>query len=250
MTQKFECGDNAALVSYLYGEGEPSERNAIEAHLEHCPACAAEVEALGSTRTLLAAWTPPEADLGFRIVSEARSNVLRPKQWWRQPMPAWAQAAAAALIFATGLSLGLIGRNADEARPVTVAEAPAPAPAVDAFAPVAVSQADLAALEERLRAEMSQLRTVAAPAATSATSAPDARVLAQVRTLIDESEQRQRRELALRTAEVVRDVDAQRQFDFARVQRALGQFEGQAGAEFQRQRRDLNNLIRVSQRPQ
>ena len=95
---------------------------------------------------------------------------------------------------------------------------------------------------------MAELRTVSAPAAPA--SASDARFLAQVRALIDESEQRQRRELALRTAEVLRDVDAQRQFDFARVQRALGQFEGQAGAEFQRQRRDLNNLFRVSQRPQ
>ncbi len=105
----------------------------------------------------------------------------------------------------------------------------------------AVSRDDLAALEQRLRAEMSQLRRVAAPAS----SGSDAPLLAEVRTLIDESEQRQRRELALRTAEVVRDVDAQRQFDFARVQRALGQFEGQTGAEFQRQRQDLNNLIRV-----
>ena len=246
MTQKFECGDNAALVSYLYGEGEPGERSAIEAHLDHCPACAAEVEALGSTRMLLAAWTPPESDLGFRIVSESRSNVLRPRQWWQQPMPAWGQAAAAALIFATGLSLGIISRNAEEGEPVRVAQAPAPVTAAAVLTPVGVSQDDLAALEQRLREEMSQLRPVAAPAS----SAPDGQLLAQVRTLIDESEQRQRRELALRTAEVVRDVDAQRQFDFARVQRALGQFEGQAGAEFQRQRRDLNNLIRVSQRPQ
>jgi anti-sigma factor RsiW len=247
MTQKFECGDNAALVGYLYGEGEPGERSAIEAHLKRCPACAAEIEALGSTRTLLAAWAPPEADLGFRIVSESRSKVLRPPQWWRRPMPAWAQAAAAVLIFGTGLSLGVISRNAEEAQPVTVAEAPGPAPALAAVTPAAVSADDLAALEQRLRAEMSQLRTVSAPAPASTS---DSRLLAQVRTLIDESEQRQRRELALRTAEVVRDVDAQRQFDFARVQRALGQFEGQAGAEFQRQRRDLNNLIRVSQRPQ
>jgi hypothetical protein len=75
-------------------------------------------------------------------------------------------------------------------------------------------------------------------------------MLARVRALIDESEQRQRRELALRTAEVVRDLDAQRQFDFARIQRAFGQFEGPAGAEIQRQRQDLNNLIRVTSRPQ
>ena len=88
------------------------------------------------------------------------------------------------------------------------------------------------------------------PVATAAPAGSDAEVLARVRALIDESEQRQRRELALRTAEVVRDVDAQRQVDWTRVQRAMGQFEGTAGAELQRQRQDLNNLIRVSQRPQ
>ena len=248
MSQTFECGDNAALVTYLYGEGDPSERSAIEAHLGHCAACAAEVDALGSTRMLLAAWTPPESDLGFRIVSEPRSNVLRPSQWWRQPLPAWAQAAAAVLIFATGLSLGAFSRDTAETQPVAVAQAIPAETAVSSQAVMtpAVSRDDLAALEQRIRAELSQLRRVAAPAS----SAPDNQLLAEVRTLIDESEQRQRRELALRTAEVMRDVDAQRQFDFARVQRAIGQFEGQAGAEFQRQRRDLNNLIRVAQRPQ
>jgi hypothetical protein len=119
------------------------------------------------------------------------------------------------------------------------------AAAVPAATPV-VSPDDLSALEARLRTEMSQLRTAAAPARAS----DEGQLLARVRVLIDESEQRQRRELALRTAEVLRDVDAQQQSDFVRVQRAFGQFEGQTGAEFQRQRQDLNNLIRVSQRPQ
>jgi hypothetical protein len=250
MTQKFECGDSAALVGYLYDECELLERRAIEAHLTLCAACAAEVDALSSTRMHLTAWTPPESDLGFRIVSESRSNVLRPKQWWQRPLPAWAQAAAAILMFGAGLSLGVIGggqrRSSTELAQAPVA--PVVANVSDAAAgsgQPAVSPEDLAALEQRLRAEMSQIRT-AAPAA----SGSEAQVLARVRALIDESEQRQRRELALRTAEIIRDVDAQRQYDFTRVQRALGQFEGQTGLEFQRQRQDLNNLIRVSQRPQ
>ncbi|HEY6360504.1 MAG TPA: zf-HC2 domain-containing protein [Vicinamibacterales bacterium] len=249
MTQKFECGDNAALVGYLYDECEPSERRAIEAHLARCAACAAEVGALSSTRLQLAAWTPPESDLGFRIVSESRSNVIRPKQWWHRPLPAWAQAAAAVLIFGVGLSLGIIGGGE---RDVTQSAEVVPASVPDAGARLigsqltpAVSRDDLAALEQRVRAEMSQMRPV-----TPAVAGSEAQLLARVRALIDESEQRQRRELALRTAELMRDVDAQRQYDFARVQRALGQFEGQTGLEFQRQRQDLNNLIRVSQRPQ
>ena len=254
MSQRFECGDHTALVGYLYDECDPSERRAIEAHLGNCAACAAEVGALGATRMQLAAWTPPESDLGFRIVSEARSSVLRPKQWWHRPPPAWAQAAAAIVIFGAGLTLGVMrGGGATAGQPVAETQAPAATVAAGPGRPEltpAVSRDDLSALETRLRAEMSQLRTARVPAAGPGAAAIESQLLARVRTLIDESEQRQRRELALRTAEVLRDVDAQRQSDFVRVQRAFGQFEGQAGAEFQRQRQDLNNLIRVSQRPQ
>jgi hypothetical protein len=252
MSTKFECGDHGALVSYLYDECVPSERSVIDAHLGICPACTAEVAALGSTRMQLAAWTPPEteSDLGFRIVTEARAGkVLRPAKWWQRPMPAWAQAAAAAVIFGVGLSIGGIVNMRTTPAPAITAPAPV-VPAVERVSTGTVSRDDLNALEQSLRAEITQLRTATAsvPAATS--NASDAQLLARVRALIDESEQRQRRELALRTAEVVRDADAQRQFDLVRIQRAFGQFEGTAGAEIQRQRQDLNNLIRVSQRPQ
>ena len=242
MSETFECGDHTALVGYLYGECSAQERESIESHLAVCAACAAEAGALGATRMQLAAWAPPESDLGFRIVSEARGKVLRPARWWQQPLPAWAQAAAAALIFGAGLGLGVMnngGATSDADAPARVAAA--------AETPVAVSREDLAALEQRLRAEMAQARTVAVPAAAAPAADSEARLIARVRALIDESEARQRRELAVQTTQVMRDVDAQRQFDFARVQRALGQFEGTTGVEIQRQRQDLNNLIRVSQ---
>ena len=247
MSNRFECGDHEALVTYIYDEGTPEERGGVEAHLAICAACAAEVATLASTRTHLGEWAPPEADLHFRIVSEPRAaEVLRPARWWQQPLPAWAQMAAAAAIFGVGMGLG-VAMNGGEPGTSTPAPVVAQAPAPAAVTPVVaatdtVSRQELAALEQRLRSE---LRT-AAPAATRA----DAALLARVRALIDESEQRQRRELALRTADVVRELDAQRQFDFARIQRAFGQFEGTAGAELQRQRQDLNNLIRVTSRPQ
>src|ERR1051325_705656 len=122
MNETFLCGDHEALVSYLYDECAPDERRAISGHVAICSDCAEELIALGATREQLAMWTPPDVQLGFRIVSDAprsasalrrdRSNVLRPPRWWRQPMPAWAQAAAAAVIFATGVTLGVM-RGAD-----------------------------------------------------------------------------------------------------------------------------------------
>jgi hypothetical protein len=83
-----------------------------------------------------------------------------------------------------------------------------------------------------------------------ASSPADARILDRVRVLIDESEQRQRRELALRSAELVRDFDAQRNVDLARIERTLGQMDGTTGAEVAQQRQMLNYLMRVSQRGQ
>lgn len=244
MSETFQCGDNTALVSYLYDECEPAERQAIHAHVAVCAACAAELAALGSTRLQLASWTPPEAELGFRVVSEPRpSTSVRPARWWSQPLPAWAQAAAACLIFAAGLWLGVARGNMPAAAPARDAVASAPAPA-----PTTVSASDLERLERRLRTEMAQMRVAAStrPAA-AAQEASEAQLLARVGALIEESEQRQQRELALRMTQVVRDFDSQRRVDLAQIQRTFGQIEGLTGAEVRQQRDMLNYLMRVSQ---
>jgi len=251
MSETFTCGDHGALVSYLYDECTPAERRAIAAHLVICGACGEELIALGATREQLAMWTPPDAQLGFRITPEtSKSNVLRPARWWRQPMPAWAQAAAAVVIFATGMMLGTVRgvmqpadgglQGPGVARSITTV-------ASNTANAAPITRADLVALEQRLRSEMSQTR---ATSQNVATSPADARVLERVRVLIDESEQRQRRELALRSAELVRDFDAQRNVDLARIERTLGQMDGTTGVEVAQQRQMLNYLMRVSQRGQ
>ena len=118
-----------------------------------------------------------------------------------------------------------------------------------ASAPSDVASASaLTALEQRLRAEIDQIRSTGIPAAaTSAPRASETQLLARVRALIEESEQRQQRELALRTAQVLRDVDSQRRVDLAQIQRSFGQIEGVTGAQAREQREMLNYLMRVSQ---
>jgi hypothetical protein len=111
----------------------------------------------------------------------------------------------------------------------------------------AVSRTDLAALEQRLRAEMAQMRTVSATRTASSPAASDTDIMMRVRALIDESEQRQQRELALRTAQVVRDVETQRRLDMQNVRSIVGQVEGTTGAEMARQQQTLQYLMRVSQ---
>ena len=68
--------------------------------------------------------------------------------------------------------------------------------------------------------------------------------------MIDDSEQRQQRELALRAAEMVRDFGAQRNDDLARIERTFGQMDGTTGVEVAQQRQMINYLMRVSQRGQ
>jgi hypothetical protein len=250
MSETYSCGDHGALVSYLYDECAPAERRAIAAHLVICAACAEEIITLGSTREQLAVWTPPDAQLDFRVGPEhSKSTILRPARWWRQPMPAWAQAAAAVVIFTTGMMMGAVRgvmqpAGSQSQQPAVARSNTVPANTSGA---VPVTRSDLVALEQRLRSEMSQTHV---NSQNVAASPADARILERVRGMIDESEQRQRRELALRSAELVRDFDAQRNVDLARIERTLGQMDGTTGVEVAQQRQMLNYLMRVSQRGQ
>jgi len=74
---------------------------------------------------------------------------------------------------------------------------------------------------------------------------------AMVRKLLDESEKRQQRELALRVAEVMRDVNLQRQADLVKIDRYVGAVESKVGVEVLKNRQKMNQmdiLYRASQR--
>jgi hypothetical protein len=161
-------------------------------------------------------------------------------------MPAWAQAAAAAVIFATGVTLGAL-RGTTATTDVPTSNPGGSNVTLSPATPGAVTAGDLSALEQRLRTELSQMRNTNGPATASA---GDAHIFERVRAMIQDSEQRQQRELALRTAEIVRDFDAQRQGDLTRIERAMGQMDGTTGVEVAQQRQMLNYLMRVSQRGQ
>ena len=255
----FQCGEHTGLVSYVYNECDALERAAIDAHVTICAACAAEVAALESTRTSLASWAPPAPELGFQIVRPVHPALASPEPdadrpasatrvWHRSAVPAWAQAVAASLIFAAGLSLGVMrGIRSETPAP---ARAATPAVAASAVSPAnTVSPEDLQALERRLRAEMSRIHATPGPRDAAATPviASQEQLLERVRALIEESERRQQREMAWRTAQIMRDVDSQRQADLTQIQNNFGQIEGLTGAEVREQRQMLNYLIRASE---
>ncbi|MEA3403277.1 MAG: zf-HC2 domain-containing protein [Armatimonadota bacterium] len=97
----------ARLAEYQLGALDEAESAAVERHLQSCPECRAELEALERLDALLEPMERVEAPAGLWAEVQARMaprqrGVWRSlAQWWRQsPRPALA--AAAALVLAVG----------------------------------------------------------------------------------------------------------------------------------------------------
>ena len=100
------------LVAYLYEDLSGADRAAFEAHMRDCAECRDELKALGAVRVDLAAWAPPQSDLGFRVVRGASDtgHVLRMpvnswRAWWT---PAAGLAAAAVLVLAVASAIARV----------------------------------------------------------------------------------------------------------------------------------------------
>lgn len=257
----FDGRRDEVLVAYLYDDIEPVEREAFEAHLPACPVCRTELGALSDVRDGLAAWAPPAVMDGVGgTAPRSALRIVNPEQprvssSWRTfaDAPVWLQAAAAMLVVAA--SLGLANINLTYApgaglsvstgwmRPASPAATPVAAPVVTAAAPAPEPwEADLTALEQKV------MDGVKAQLASAQAPTDDAALLARVRSIVQESERRQQRELALRVAEVARDSQVQRQADLVKIDRSLGLIQRNTGVEVMRTQQQLNTLAqRVSQ---
>jgi hypothetical protein len=192
MRDDIRCEDHAALVGFLYDDCEADERARIRAHLAVCAQCAEELESLSMTREQLSAWTPPDAQLGFRV-NPVGVSPARHAAWWSRPLPAWAQLAAAVVIFAAGSLAGLMAGSTS----VTMVSAP-PSPGAQA-ANVALTR-----IERRLDA----LEFKQAPDRQTLVRYDNSSregVLQQVNQLIAESEQRNQQQISLVAMQVLRD---------------------------------------------
>jgi hypothetical protein len=244
------------IVAFLYDELEPGERRDFNAHLLTCTVCHDEVAGLRAVRTQLARWDPP----ALTSLQSPVPAASRPA-WW-QAVPAWAQVAAALLVMGVSAGIANLDIRYDQnglkittgwmkpASPKLATAEPSvggPKLVTDQSTAGAPWRADLAALERQLRTELRASQASAAPA-VHAVSSSDAETLRRVRALLDESEKRQQRELALRIAEVVRDVDTQRKADLRNIDHTLGLVRNDLGVEVMKQRQSLNLLYRASQR--
>jgi len=253
------------IVAFLYDDLDPARRRDFEGHLLTCAVCREEVAGLRGVRTTLARWEPPAvASLQSPVAAQS------PQPWWRT-IPAWAQVAAALLFLGvaagianldvrydqrglsvrTGWSLDRSsgsGRSGESGGSRGTEVAQSSSPAKDA-----PWRADLAALERQLKtdfhaSQVSAHSSQAVAQSIRATSASDAEILRRVRALVEESEKRQQRELALRVAEVLRDVTRQRQADLIKIDRNIDLMQNKLGVEVLQQRQSLNYFMRVNQR--
>jgi len=265
MSTAFNCEDKDTLVAYLYDEIDDALRREVRTHLRTCAACAAEVDALQAVRRDLLAWQPPETELNFAIVQKP-ATVLQPSRWSRPSLPAWAQVAAAVLVFAAGAALANVQvRYGSDGLTVTTGWLtpivgpgsgdstglkPSPTTAADSSAVTSRSTTDdwrpaFTALESELRRELQMVRSTQAASARAAVAPADIEtnaVLRQVRALVNESEERQRQELALRMTQFGRDVRT----DLIRMNQGFRQLQERTGMVESSQRGVMSLMRRVS----
>jgi anti-sigma factor RsiW len=212
-----------ALLDYLYEEGDPAQRLTIAKHLQECAACTVAVLEFQNVRGMLSDWTPPASpSLSAPVNHGARSGRWRgwgsatTKESPRALSPSirkgFLQAAAAILLFVSGMAVSQLHVDYRDGA-LTVHLRP-----VAADAPVASSRGTWITLHpERLRPEPDS------PAPSDGSENERERLLQRVRAMIDQSEQRQQRELALRLSQVSREVDTQHRADLLRIQQDFGQ---------------------------
>jgi putative zinc finger protein len=264
----YEGDREGALIAYLYDDIDPVERSAFGAHLGSCARCRHDLDALGGVRTRLAHWSPPEPQFAIGRQSvvpgdiddvDRRASVARRRAWWHE-IPAWAQVAAAMLFLGVSAAIANLDVRYDPSG-LTVrtgwskSSASTPAAANTTLATNSTPwRADLVALEGQLRTEFHATQVVA-PAAMAVglpagrSSATEGELLRRLKGMIDESARRQESELALRIAEVIRDMNTQRQADLRKIDQNLGLIQDRTGVEVFKNREMVNYLMqRVSQR--
>jgi hypothetical protein len=263
------CGYTAdrdeTLVAYLYGDIDEGQRAAFEAHIATCERCRHELAELQGVRGRLREWTAPEPIRPFAVAAPptpAAVTSSRTGIWSAlREIPVWAQIAAALLFLGISAGVANLDVHYDRtgltvrtgwSRPMTPAQAenvpgaPGSRGVNTATATRAPWGADLVALEGRLRTEFhAASSTGSALTARDDRSGADAQLLRRVRALLDDSERKQRNEIALQIAEVVREFDTKRGSDLANI-RSLKNVQSVTGAEIARQQEWLNLLTRAS----
>ncbi len=214
-----------ALLDYLYEEGSPADRLKIAKHLQECAACSVAVLEFQNVRGMLRDWTPPASELGFRLVQDGQAAPVAPPAVWTSRFAGWSQAAAAVVLFAAGMAVSQLSVDySDGAVRVQMRPGASDASLQPVSARARTSSILLPAETAGPIGADAMYRELRDRVASSTASSTDTEQLLQrVRAMIDQSEQRQQRELALRLSQVASEVDTQHQADLLSIQQNMGQ---------------------------
>ena len=225
-----------ALLDYLYEEGDPAERLKIAKHLQECAACSVAVLEFQNVRGMLRYWTPPGSALGFRVVQDGAfspTSVASPTPGaavdqgarsgaWLAWLPAphlreyrGARRRLRSCCSLRGMAVSQVTVDYEDGRVVVSGRSARPA---------VNTRASSITLPPQAASDVTSPNPGVTPQPVPADRYPvDTEVLLQrVRSMIDQSEQRQQRELALRLSQVTREVDTQHQADLLRIQQDFG----------------------------
>ena len=254
------CESKELIVGFVYDELTPEERRALQAHLAECGECRSELEELRATRAYLASWSPPEPDLGFRMISGGA--VPAPALPRRMRLaPAFAFAAAAVIVLAVAAAIanievrygceGLLvrtgwapqGQRAPLQAQADTPANPQPQP-VSAFA----DAGDFAELDRRLRQIESAMTRQPSGVQLASTDSgmSDAELMRRVREIVTEAQSRQNTVVTTKLLQIVRDFEVQRQSDIAYIQQGFDQYQGMTNAEIAQSRDMFNQWIRTA----
>jgi hypothetical protein len=264
------CESKELLVGYVYDELSVEDRQSLQAHLAGCGKCRLELEGLRATRTHLALWSPPEPDLGFRVIQGGSAPAPALPRRMRLA-PAFAFAAAAVIVLAVAAAIanievrygsdGMTVRTGWASRQAQggLSEITAAAPtspgrdpsAATASAVPAGGSGDFAELDRRLRGIEAALAAQPADrgmqlASSARTGMSDAEMLRRVRQIVSEAESRQEKAVAQRLLAVFGDLDRRVRADLAVMQQGLGQYQGLTNANIAQTQDIVNQLVRVA----
>jgi hypothetical protein len=209
-------------MDFLYNEIEPDSEKLVRAHLQNCPACRGEYEALSRTSLTLKAWENEDPRLHLVFVKESQSwlSALKEK-FLPERTPAWGKLAG----LAAGIAIGVLFISA------------------------------LLNTEISYNNGNFTYRTSLLPRPSTTA---DSHLVAQVRQELDgkyqqlllAGQQQQRDELNRTLAKFATEVDRQRQIDLMLVDRGLDEFQQHYNSRFERSDEILNQFLRTVKLPQ
>jgi len=210
------------LMDFLYNESDPEAERLVRAHLQNCPACRGEYEALSRTSLTLKAWENEDPRLHLVFMKESQSWLSAVKEKFLPARaPAWGKLAG----LAAGIAIGVLFISALLNTEITY------------------DNGNFA------------YRTSLLPRPTATA---DSQLVAQIRQELNEKyqqmlfagQQQQRDEFNRTLAKFATEVDRQRQIDLMLVGRGLDEFQQHTNSRFEQNNELLNQFLRNVKLPQ